>query len=447
MIIAKFGGTSVANAHRIKTIYKLIKADIERRPVVVVSAVGGVTDLLISLPDSKNKQQILSQIKRKHLGIVNSLFSGQRKEETLEYLEEKINEIENCKQARGENSKAWADRLVSFGEVISSYIIAAYFNERGTVAQQVISSKLIVTDDNFGRAEFLPIPTEKKIKRILLPLLKHKVVPIVTGFIGATRDGRITTLGRGGSDYSASILGFCLRADEIQIWTDVDGVFTSDPKLVKGVRLIHSVSFKEASELAAFGAKVLHPRTIRPAIKAGIPVRVLNTLKPKSRGTLIIKKSRYENALTAISYKRRVTLVNIYSTEMLFSKGFLANIFSLFSKYGMSIDLVSVSEVSVSLTLDNDEMLETVVDKLLKFSSVSVNRDMSMISLIGEGVVASSGTIKKMFDILDREKIPVRMISLGATDINISLVVKYDLLEKAVVKLHDKLLLPNFEKK
>lgn len=440
MIIAKFGGTSIGSPEKIKTLGKIVKEQLSKNPILVVSATSGTTDLLLSIPAAKNKKTIIDQIKKSHLQIVNALFRKEAKKETLSHLQNTFLEIQEI--AKNKNfSKATIDKLISRGEVLSSFIISSYLQSIGIDAVQILATDLILTNDNFGRAEFLPLQTEKRARKILLPIVKKQIVPVITGFIGSTRDGAITTLGRGGSDYSATIIGYCLKAQEVQIWTDVDGIFTTDPRMVKNAKLIKSISYKEASELAAFGAKVLHPRTIKPAIKRNIPMRVLNTDKPTSPGTLISEKPDITQPITAISFKKKLTLVNIYSTDMLFTKGYLAKIFGIFAKNNVSIDLVSVSEVSVSATIDNDEMLDKVVAELAKFSQVIVKKDLSLISLVGEGLVTIGHNVAEIFNILDKENIEIKMISLGATDINVSVVVKYPQLEKAVVKLHNGLLL------
>ncbi len=440
MIIVKFGGTSLATAARIKTVCSIVKKELDKKPVLVVSAISGVTDLLLAGVAFKSKGSAISEIKKIHKKLINDLFRGQKQKEVSGYVDFKLIEISKLLN-KLRYKKSDVDKIAAFGEIMSSYIITQALEAFGIKAQQVVASDLIVTDNNFGHAEFLPEPTALKIRNILTPLLQENVVPVITGFIGATRNGEITTLGRGGSDYSATIIGLCQKASEIQIWTDVDGVFTADPKIVKRAKLLKQVSYKEASELAAFGAKVLHPRTIKPAIKGNIPVRVLNTLNPSGCGTLICPKPDLLNPITAISYKKKVSLVNIYSTEMLFTEGFLARIFRVFTKHNISVDLVSVSEVSVSVTLENGENLEAGVRDLSKFSSVSLHRNLGMVSLIGEGIVTSTRTIRRIFEILDDNKILVRMVSLGATDINVSLVVKYDQVEKAVNTLHNKLLI------
>ncbi|MBI2621267.1 MAG: aspartate kinase, partial [Candidatus Levybacteria bacterium] len=270
----------------------------------------------------------------------------------------------------------------------------------------------------------------------LTPLVQKKIVPVVTGFIGATKNGRVTTLGRGGSDYSAAIIGYCLNAREVQIWTDVDGVFSADPRLVKNAKQLQRITYKEASELAAFGAKVLHPRTIRPLIPENIPIVIKNTFNPSSAGTYINGRGSGNPRIAAIASKPKVTLVNLYSLEMLLSKGFLEKIFAVFAKHNISVDLVSVSEVSVSVTLDNREDLQGALQELKDFAITSTNQ-VGVISLIGENILETDGVLKNVFSILSSAKVPVRMLSLGASDINISIVTDPVFVSSAVNVLHD----------
>lgn len=434
MIVAKFGGTSVSSKESVLTLCNIVQSELKRQPVVVVSALSGVTDLLLSGGSVR-------EIRKLHKKLIESLWDDRElQKKVLEFIDNQLKQISALRTVKELNRKA-LDKLASFGEIMSSYIIAQALEKKGIEATQVIATDLIVTNNNFGTAEFLSQPSERNINRVLTPLIKAGIVPVVTGFIGSTKSGRTTTLGRGGSDYSASIIGFCLKASEIQIWTDVDGVFTADPRLIENARPLPTVSFKEASELAAFGARVLHPRTIRPAIKAGIPVKVLNTFNPQNKGTLIEEKSSSVNLVKAVSFKRKIILVNIYATEMLYQKGFLAKIFTVFTKHHISVDLVSVSEVSVSVSVDDRKNLENTVQELREFCNVSVIEDFGMVSLIGEGITLSSRTIKQVFDILDKEKILTRMISLSAANINISIVVQSDEVEKAVRALHSRLLL------
>ncbi len=440
MIVAKFGGTSVSSREKILTICQIVKEQKEKDPIVVVSALSGVTDLLLSLPTLSESKLLLElrRLRQLHKNLITSIFKEKKTQKKIgEFIDEKIEEISKLNLSENKRS---LDKLASFGEIMSSYIVANALDISGIKSSQVIATDLIVTNDNFSSAEFILGATRKKIKRVLTPLVKKGIVPVVTGFIGSTKNGEVTTLGRGGSDYSASIVGFCLNAREIQIWTDVDGMFTADPKVVKKAQFLPVVSFREAAELAIFGAKVLHPRTIHPAIKAGIPVRVLNTFNSRGKGTLITRESKTTKVIKAISFKRKITLINIYSTEMLLQKGFLAKVFYIFTKNNISVNLVSVSEVSISVTLDNKDNLEKVVQQLSEFSNVTVAENFGMISLIGEGITDSSRNVKNIFDILNSQRILPKMISLGATNINISIVIKSDQVEKAVKVLHNRVL-------
>lgn len=443
MIIAKFGGTSVRTSQQVLTICNIIGGEINRNPVVVVSALSGVTDLLLSLanlPKTKARQTT-QEIRNLHKDLIEGLFDDkQLQNQVLQFIDNQINEVSKLIKQK-KSSKRFLDKVVSFGEIMSSYIITCALSSQGIKAKQIIATKLIITDNNFGSADFLLSSTKRNVQKILNPLIKKGIVPVVTGFIGSTIKGEVTTLGRGGSDYTASIIGFCLEASEIQIWTDVDGMFSADPKLLKNAKRLETVSFREASELATFGARVLHPRTIKPAIKANIPVKILNTFNPKSPGTLIKEKINIPPSLRAISFKKKITLVNIYSSEMLLQKGFLAKVFQVFASNNISIDLVSVSEVSLSISLDNNGGLSNAVKQLSVFAGVSIIENLGIVSLIGEGVTSSTHAIKKIFDILDKEKILVRMVSLGATNINISLVIESEKIERVVKILHNRLLL------
>ncbi len=443
MIIAKFGGTSVSSKERVFNLCNIVESELERQPIVVVSALSGVTDLLLSLvgmPKSKLGKTV-RKIRDLHQDLINELWNNRKiQQEIIQFINLQLEEVVQL-TFEEKPSKESLDRLASYGEIMSSHIIAEFLQSKGLKASQVIATELIVTNNNFGSAEFLPKPTRRNVIKVLSPLIKKSIVPVVTGFIGQAKNGKVATLGRGGSDYTASIIGFCLKAEEIQIWTDVDGMFTADPRFFKSAKLLPVVSFREASELATFGARVLHPRTIKPAIVANIPVKVLNTFNPVSVGTLIKEKIENLSSIRAIAFKRKINLINIYSTEMLLQKGFLARIFKVFAKNNLSVDLVSVSEVSVSVTLDGSESLTNTTEEISNFANVSIVKGLGVVSLIGEGITDSTQTIKKIFDILDKEKILTRMVSLGATDINISIVIESEKIEQAVKALHDQLLL------
>lgn len=280
-IVAKFGGTSVASKKAILTIVEIVRNNLNRRPVLVVSAVRGVTDALL-------KRQI-DLVREIHQRLIADIFpSGEIRTAVMNYVDHRLREAEAIVQRKTLTS-ADMDELVSFGEIISSYIVSQALRIAGMPSEQVIASRLIVTDDNFMQAEFLPEETKIKVRNILTPIVERRIVPVVTGFIGSTRDGRTTTLGRGGSDYSAAIIGYSLEASEIQIWTDVDGVFTADPRMVKNARFLPVISYEQAFLLAESGAKVLHPKTMGPALKGNIPIRVLNTFNISNSGTLVTR--------------------------------------------------------------------------------------------------------------------------------------------------------------
>lgn len=433
----------MGSAPRIRNLIAIVRRVQNQEPVLVVSALATVTESLLScvnLPKNEAKRK-LKEVESLHLRVLAELFPKPSlgSTESVNYLKNTISQL--VKLLNTNWTKQKIDQFIGFGEVMSSDIVSRALSEAGIVARQIVATDLIVTDSNFGSAEFMPDRTQKQVKAVLKPIIKQGIVPVVTGFIGANLKGETTTLGRGGSDYSASILGFALSASEVQIWTDVDGIFTADPRLVKNAKLIKEVSFQEASEMATFGAKVLHPRTIRPAIKSNIPVRVLNTFNPEARGTLITNSEGKNLGIKAVSFKRKTTLINIYSSEMLFSKGFLVRIFAVFAKANISIDLVSVSEVSVSVTLDNTDGVDKAVSELKKFAKVTVDRDCGMLSLIGEGIMNYAHVVSEVLTLFHKHRIGIKMISFGASDINISLVLAQVDLEKAVKLVHDRVVI------
>jgi len=287
MIVLKFGGTSVSTKKSIETICEIIKREQGNQPIVVVSALKGITDMLLSLTKATNVEQkdLLKIIRQQHFELINALFVKRESVRVFAYIDEYLQQIQYILLTE-EFDKQKENLLVSYGERMSSYIITSVLRNYGIPAQQVVATELIVTDDQLDNADFLLEETRVRLQNLYL-FINNNIVPIITGFIGATRCGRVTTLGRGGSDYSAAIIGACLRAQEIQIWTDVDGVFTADPHIFKDAKRFSKLTYEKASMLAAQGAKVLHPQTIRPASQASIPVRVLNTFNPEGMGTLI----------------------------------------------------------------------------------------------------------------------------------------------------------------
>lgn len=441
MIVMKFGGTSVGNAQRIKNVTNIVKSYIKRKPVVVVSAVTKMTDALIRLgkecAEGKG-EETLNNIKKVHYGILEELeLNKSLLKEDIEELSSLVNKTKSSKYLDDE----LLDNFQSFGERMSSKIVAEQLNKIGVNAQAFNSWKLgFLTDSEFGCAEPLDITYTNLSKFIK----KLNVAPVITGFIGKTENGEITTLGRGGSDYTAAIVGAAINADEIHIWTDVNGIMSTDPKIVSNARTLDKVSFAEASELAYFGARVLHPKTILPAMNKNIPVKVLNSFNPKNKGTTIINKiGKSKQIVKAIAYKKNITLINVDSTRMFGAYGFLARLFDVFDEYRKSVDVVSTSEVSVSLTVDNDENIGGISRELEEIANVNVIRNKAIICVVGEGMKKTPGIAGRTFTALGRNKINVEMISQGASEINITFIVDGKDAEKAVKVLHKEY----FEKK
>lgn len=435
MIVMKFGGTSVGNAERIRKTAEIIKSRLERKPVVVVSAVAKITDALIRLAKEASEGQgdeIFEEIKKIHYEIINELGIDKN------ILENDFAELSNCvdkMRMEKQLNDATLDIFQSFGERMSSKIFAAYLISAGIEAKPFNSWELgLLTNPDFGNAE----PIEKSYKSIKDNISKLSFIPVITGFIGKTEKGEITTFGRGGSDYTASIFGAAAGAEEIQVWTDVDGVMSADPNIVPGAKTIEKISFDEASELAYFGARVLHPKTLLPAINKNISVKVLNTFNPSHHGTTITKKSVHDgNLAKAIACKKNITLINIKSSRMLGAYGFLAKIFFIFAKYGKSVDAIATSEVAVSLTIDDNENVDKIVDELNEVSSTNLSTNKAIICVVGDGMKIEPGIGGRIFSALGKETINVEMISQGASQINITFIVDGKDAEKSVNILHN----------
>ncbi|HYS68999.1 MAG TPA: aspartate kinase, partial [Gemmatimonadaceae bacterium] len=326
------------------------------------------------------------------------------------------------------------DAIAAFGEQLSSHMVAAFFKLRGIPAEHIDARDVFVTDANFMAAEPQTDVIAEKARDLVQPLIQEGKVPVMGGFIGRTPAGITTTLGRGGSDYSASLLGAALHADAIEIWTDVDGMLTADPRVVKGSQLIEQIRFDEASELASFGAKVLHPNTIAPAVRLGIPVFIYNSRNPKGTGTRITFDAP-RRAVSAIAGKKGITLVRVGAAKMLFARGFLRRVFEIFEKNGISVDVVATSEVSVSVTVDDDSGLESLVVDLSALGDVAVERDRAIVAVVGAAISEDSGAMGRAIGALDG--IRVHMMSLSATGINLTVIVDGDQLNPAMERLHD----------
>ena len=330
------------------------------------------------------------------------------------------------------------DAIVSYGEQLTSRLLAEVLKAKGINARQVDSRRLIVTDDEYGAAAPIWDETEKLVKLELEPLIAAGEVPIMGGFIAASRGGETTTLGRGGSDYSAAIVAASLRASELQIWTDVTGVMTCDPRICSDARTIPILSYEEAAELAYFGAKVLHPKTIKPAVDHGIPVRVCNTFEPNETGTMVLATSEETpNKIKSIAHKKNITILRITSARMLGSYGFMSALFQVFERYRKVIDVVSTSEVSVALTLDNADSLEQIVAELSRLGEVEVETGYAVICVVGEDLRASTGLASTVFSTIS--DVNVSLISHGASSVNLTFVIKEEFVADVIKRLHMKL--------
>ena len=445
MIVMKFGGTSVGSAERIRSLAERVRERLDRRPVVVVSALSGVTDLLLrgaqlALARDSDYEGVLYQLLDRHHGLIRELVpAGAAQSRLLEHLEATVAELRALYTGvyhLAELTARTLDAISGTGERLSYEIVAAALEAAGLAARAVDARGVIVTDETFGRATPLMEETKAAAARALSPLLESRTVPVLPGFIGATRKGVATTLGRGGSDWSAAVAGAALGAEEIQIWTDVDGMMTVDPRVVPAARVIPEVSFDEAAELAYFGAKVLHPATIKPAVECGIPVRVLNSLNPAAPGTLIA--GRLEGAERgeprAIAFKKGIAVILIAQPRMLMAYGFVARVFEVFDRHRTPVDLIATSEVSISLTVDDPEAVAAVEEELGRLGEVRVLRAMAIVSVVGRGFVRQAGLAARVFQAL--REVNVAMISFGASDVNLSFVVAEPDAERAVRLLH-----------
>jgi aspartate kinase len=431
MIVMKFGGSSIADFEGIQRTAEIIKDRLKDDPIVVVSAYRGVTDELIQLayraqkgyPDSSNIDERHMRVIKK-LGLPDGIIT--------EVLDELAILLQGISMVR-ELSPRTLDYVLSFGERLSSRTIAAYLNKVGIPAEQYDAYLIgMITDNNFGSASPLP-DAFPAIKGHISGL---KRVPIITGYIGRTKEGDITTLGRNGSDYSASIIGAAINAKEIQIWTDVGGIMTADPAIVPSACPIEFMSFDEASELAFYGARVLHPSTIIPAIKSGIPVRVLNTFQPGLKGTTILPRGMgITKGVKSIVYKKDQYIVNIVTPRMLLAHGFMARIFEIFNRYRIVLHMVSTSEVSVSVTIDSPQNLQTATRELSEFAEVNVESQKAIVCVVGEGLRDIPGISGIIFHALKEANVNVLMIS-QASKINIAFVIDNQDVNKTVERLH-----------
>jgi aspartate kinase len=443
MIVMKFGGTSVESAEAIARVASIVKARIDRRPVVVVSAMGKTTNKLLAIANSAitgKREEYIRQIHElrdfhsREARQVVPLAHRAELDRTLDDHFQDLTELAKGLAILGELTPRSIDAISSYGERLSSYIVSLAFEHYGLPAAHVDSRKVIVTDHRHAQAAPIYGETYRRLENTIPRLAQDRVV-VMGGFIGSTEDGVTSTLGRGGSDFSASIVGAGIKAEEIQIWTDVDGMLTADPTILPGGRRVKIISFAEAAELAYFGAKVLHPSTVMPAVERNIPVLILNSRRPEVPGTRIVSEAvPCHNAVKSIACKRHIMLVNIHSTRMLMAHGFLRRIFEVFDRHETPVDMVATSEVSVSLTIDNTAQTKRICEELSEFSEVSMESDQAIVCLVGENIRYTPGVASRVFNALGG--VNVRMISQGASLLNLSVVVAERDLRRAVEALH-----------
>jgi aspartate kinase len=447
MIVCKFGGTSVQDAEAMMRLAKIIERQREAQPVVVSSAMGKTTNKLLEVARTaaegmlQEALDLLAGLQDSHLNEARKLGIAVSEDWVTEKIHSYFKEMQDLVHglsALGELTPRVTDAMASYGERLSTAILTQVLENRGIPSRLMDARQCVITDDNFVNANPLSDETEAAIVKHLRPVLEEGRVPVFQGFIGSNREGITTTIGRGGSDHSASLVGAALGADEIQIWTDVDGIMTTDPRMVPGAHRIKEISFNEAAELAYFGAKVLHPATIIPAVRKNIPVRVLNSSRPDQEGTIITNETQPSgNPVKAIAYKKGVTVVNIASTRMLMAYGFLRRIFEIFDHYKVSVDVVATSEVSVSLTVDETSSLRDIVTELKKIGEVNIEGSRAIVCCVGDNLRNIPGVPHTVFSAL--QDTGIHMISQGASSINITFVINEDRLPEAVRRLHDSL--------
>jgi len=445
MIVCKFGGTSVQDAEAMERVAGIIRRRLKERPIVVASAMGKTTTQLLQAAQSAAKGKraealdLINKLKEKHLHEAKELGLAASDGDLFDTINSLFKEIGNIIRglcALGELTPRSMDAMASFGERLSTLILTEAFLKRDIPAQLMDARQCMITDDNFTRATPLFDLTDAAIREQLIPVVKAGRVPVLQGFIGSTRNGITSTIGRGGSDYSAAIVGAALDAYDIQIWTDVDGIMTTDPRMVPEARRVRVISFDEAAELAYFGARVLHPATILPAVRKKIPVHVLNSYRPEAEGTLITEEAPpCENPVKAIAYKKGITIINIASTRMLMAYGFLKRIFEIFDHHRTAVDVVSTSEVSVSLTLDETSALWDIITELKRIGEVKVDGSKAIVCCVGDNLRNIPGVAHLVFSVM--QDVNIHMISQGASAINITFVVDEDRLTQVVRGLHD----------
>jgi aspartate kinase len=445
VIVCKFGGTSVGDAEAIARTATIIGARRERQPIVVVSALAGATNGLLAIAEQAARGQLIGALRsiealrERHLQQTQLLLAADEAvaDDIASEISAVFDELAMLADALGtlgDLTPRSLDAIASLGEQMSSVLIVAAFKLRGLPAVHVDARQVVITDERYTKAEPLPDAIAEAAQRILTPLLREGLIPVMGGYIGSAKsNGVTTTLGRGGSDYSASLVGAALQAEAIEIWTDVDGMLSADPRVVQGAQLIERIAFDEASELASFGAKVLHPNTISPAVTKGIPVWILNSRRPEGKGTLITFDAP-RRPVTAIAGKSGVSLVKVRSPRMLLTEGFMRTLFGVFERHRTSVDVVATSEVSVSVTIDDAAHLDELILELRELGDVTMERNRGIVSVVGLGL--SDGGKAMACALTAVGDIRVHMLSLSSSGINLTVVVDGEQVNPAMQRLH-----------
>jgi aspartate kinase len=446
MIVMKFGGSSVKDATAIRRVASIVASRLAEQPLVVVSAMGGVTDKLEQVAEAAKRNELkpaltlLEGIRARHLLAANEMLELPETAAFAIDLDACLAEaaaLATQIAGQGSASPAQLSQMLSFGEVLSSALVAASFSALGISAVHADARKLIVTDSRHPAASLLASPTRTKLLESILPLLDQKLVPVLGGFIASSESGEITTLGRGGSDYSAAIIGAALMADRIEIWTDVSGILTTDPRICPNAQRIAEITFHEATELACFGAKVLHPATLLPAVEHDIPVAVLNSHKPNEAGTIIRASAAHgPSAFRAIAVKRNISVFNVRAPRHVGSLRFLDDLFSLLRWHHLQSEIVAISGATASVAVEGSRELVKLTSELEALGDVDFQPDMAIICLVGENIRGRIGIASEVFGVLAGAGINIRMIAQGSSEISVSFVVEEKDAVKSVQQLH-----------
>lgn len=444
MIVMKFGGTSVANCEAISRTIGIVQSRLDEKPVVVVSALSKVTDLLYKVAEEAHKchlRQALAHIetlRERHTHLLGQLLGeGTQLDIATKGVSDICDDLVTLVKAvcmLGELTPRSQAKIIGTGEVLSSTVIWHAMNQRGIHTSWIDARKMIITDNEYLKGKPIIREIEELVPVEIDKAYRGKDAVITQGFIAATVDGQPTVLGRGGSDYTASLIGMAINASAIEIWTDVDGVRTADPRRVANTMNIEKLSFEEAAEMAHFGAKVLHPLTIEPAVLKNIPVYVLNSTNPLSRGTAILQSDQIDDGIKSISFKENIYLLNIFSTGMIEVAGFLSRVFRIFADSNVSVDLISTSEANISITIDASQPIGHVVDLLSEFATVKVHTDKAQVSIIGKNVAMQRGLMRWAMSSFNN--IDIYMISQGTSLVNISYVIDRVNLDEVLQELH-----------